>query len=67
MKTGSLGQPGFHLWMFVRGLVIDNQMQVKVSRHRFLDLPKEGEEYLMPMARLALSNYLASCHIKSSK
>ena len=36
------------------GMVVDDEMDVEVSRDIGLDVAQEGEEFLMTMARLAL-------------
>jgi len=51
---GSLGQPGAHLTMFVRGVVVHHQVHVELFRNTGVQLAQKREKLLMPVARLAL-------------
>lgn len=48
------GQPGFHLCMLVRRVVVADEMNVQIRRHRRFDGAQEGQEFLMAVARFAL-------------
>src|SRR3982751_4691253 len=43
----------------VRGVVVPDQMHVEIARHTRFDLIEELTEFLCPMARVALADYLA--------
>ena len=43
-------EPGAHLGMLVRGVVVDDQMQVELGRGLAVDLVEEADELLMPVA-----------------
>jgi hypothetical protein len=51
-------QPASHRGVLVRGIVVDDQMDVQVRRHCDLDVAQEVEELLMPMAPLTLAEHL---------
>src|ERR1700716_1775305 len=57
-------QPGADLWMPVRGVVVDDQMQLRSGRGLAVDLVEETDEFLMPMTRHALADHLALQHVK---
>jgi len=40
------GEPGFHPSMFVRAVVVDDQVDVELLRDAVLDTPQKGEELL---------------------
>lgn len=54
--ASTFGQPCSDLRMLVGRIVVDDEMRVKVCRHRTVNVIEEGDEFLMPMARLALSD-----------
>src|SRR2546430_8516857 len=58
------GEPGFHPSMFVRAVVVDDQVDVELLRDAVLDTPQKGEELLMAMARLAIGQHRAVEHIE---
>ena len=51
-RTG--GQPGLELRVLVGRVVVDDQVDVEVGRHRRFDRAQEAEELLMALPRLAL-------------
>jgi len=53
MVTRSLFQPGGDLRGFVRGVVIQHQVDVEAGRHCLLDLIKEAHKFLLTMPALA--------------
>ena len=48
-----------HLRMGVRGVVVDDAVDVQLGRHRLIDGAQERHELLMPVARLALGEHRA--------
>lgn len=50
--------------MLVRGIVIADQVNVQVLGEVGLDVPQEGEKFLMPVPRLALREHAAVGHIE---
>lgn len=67
MKTRMFLQPGFDLGMFVRGLVIQDQMQVAIRGSLPIELLEELEPFLMPVARLALRDDLPSGDVQGGE
>jgi hypothetical protein len=45
--------------MFVRRLIVDDQMQVQIGGGLTIDLVEKANEILMPMTAHALTDYLA--------
>ena len=60
-------EPRFDFGMFVRAVIIDDQMHVEVLRDVQFDVPQEAQELLMPVARLALREHLAIGDVQSGK
>ena len=60
-------KPGLDLRMAVRGVVVDDAMDVQLSRHSLVDLAKERQELLMAMARLARGQHSAVEHVQRRK
>lgn len=65
MKARPAHQPGPYPGMFVRAVVVADQMNIEVLRDVGLDVAQEAEKLLVPMSRLALSQDAAVGHIKS--
>lgn len=59
MEPGVQGQPALHPGMLVSGIVINDQMDLQVSRDVRLDMLQEVEVLLMAVPSLALSENLA--------
>lgn len=60
-------QPGLHLRVFVRGVVIDDQVQV-VFGHRFaINRFQKANPLLMTMSRLTLSDQRPVGHTQGGK
>ena len=53
VKTAALRQPGTNLGMFVRGVIVDNEVDVEIFRDTGVQAPQECEKLLMAVARLA--------------
>jgi hypothetical protein len=47
-------QPSAHLRVLVRRVIVDDQVDVEIVGYGGLNMAQEGQELLMPMARLAL-------------
>ena len=45
-------EPGADLGMLVRGVVVDDQVQLPLGRGLAVDLVEEADEFLMPMAAM---------------
>lgn len=58
------GQPNLDLGMAVRGVVVDDAMNVQLDRHGLVDLAQERQEFLMPMTRLATREHGAVEHVQ---
>lgn len=50
MVAGARCQPQPHLRVFVRGIVLDNEMDCQLPRHIGLNVPQKRQEFLMPVA-----------------
>ena len=61
MKSGMPLQPGCDLWVLVRGVIIDNQMQVQVGWCLRVDLFEKLNPLLVPMPWQAVRTNLAFC------
>ena len=61
----SPAQPGLDLGMLVGGVVVDHEMDVEMGRHAGVDMPQEGEEFLVPVAPLALGEHFSGGDIES--
>ena len=59
MKTRMPLDPGFHTGMFMRAIIIHDQMEIEFGRGFVVDFLKESDELLMPMAWHAVSDHLA--------
>ena len=67
MKTRMPLDPGFHAWMFMRAVIIHDQMEIEFGRSFVVYFLKESQELLMPMAGHAVSDHLAVEHAQGSK
>lgn len=63
----SAGQPRTHLRMRVRGVVVDDAVNVQFRRHRLIDPAQEQQELLMAMARFALGQHSTVEHVECRK
>ena len=59
--------PGFHAGMFVRAIIIDDQMEIEFGGSFGVDFLQETEKLLMPMARHAVSDHFAVEHAEGGK
>src|SRR5450759_2401787 len=59
MEPGVPFEPGQHLGMLVRGVVVDDQMELAPGRGLAVDLVEKADEFLVPVARHALPDDLA--------
>ena len=57
--TGPLGQPGAHLTMFVRRVVVHNQVHVELFGNTGVQAAQKREKLLVPVARLELDDRAA--------
>ena len=53
--------------MLVGGVIVDDEVDVELSRDIGVDVAQEGEEFLMAMALLALAEDLSAGDVQSSK
>ena len=67
MPTRPLRQPGFHLGVLVRAVVVHDQMDIQLYRHVRFDAAQEGEELLMAVARFAIGEHRTVVHVESGK
>ena len=64
MEAGVFCQPFLDLGMLVRGVVVDDQVQIQRFWRLPVELAQETEEFLMPVAFLALADDRAVEHIQ---
>lgn len=67
MKTRMPLEPGFHAGMFMRAIIIHDQMEVEFGRSFAIDFLKESDEFLVPMAGHAVTDHLAVKHAQGGK
>lgn len=60
-------QPAFDRWMLVRGVVIDDEMDIKLCRDIGVDLLKKAEILLMSVPTLARGHHIAGCDVQCRK
>ena len=63
----ALGKSGLDLGVFVRGVVVDDQVHVEMFGNVGVDVRREGDELLVPMARLALSEDRAVGYVQDGE
>lgn len=64
VKPGMPGEPRAHGLMFVRAVVVEDEMHGEVRRDIGVQLAEEGEEFLVPMPPFALREDLAGLDVE---
>src|SRR6202035_5279008 len=64
LETLVPGEPALHLLCLVRGVIVDDQMQIEMGGRLAADLPQERQEFVRPVAWQTFADDLASRHIK---
>lgn len=59
MEARAFGEPGADPVVFVRGIVVHDQVNVQIFRHIAFDVAKKGQEFLMSMFGFALADHCA--------
>jgi hypothetical protein len=67
VPTRTAGEPSLDLGMLVRGVVVDDEMDVELGWHVGLDVTQEGEELLMAMAGFTLGDDRAVKHVEGGE
>jgi hypothetical protein len=67
MPTRALREPGAHFGVLMRGIVIDNHMEVEFGWDIGLDMAQKRQELLMTMTRLALRQDRAIEEVEGGK
>ena len=67
MRTRALHEPGAHFGVLMRGIVIDNHMEVEFGWDIGLDMAQKRQELLMTMTRLALRQDRAIEEVEGGK
>ena len=67
MKTRVPLQPLLHLGMFVRGVVVGDQVQILPGGRHLVDHAQELQPFLMAMAVIAHADHSAVGHVESGK
>ena len=67
MKAGMTLKPGDDLEMFVSGVVVADDVNIKLSGHLAVDLAQEGQPLLMAMTPGGVSKYFAREIVEGSK
>ena len=62
-----LRQPGTHLRVLVRCIIVDDKVNVQLRRNAFIETAQKSEKFLVTVARLAFAEYNASRDIQSGK
>ncbi len=57
-------EPLLHFRMFVRSVVVENQVNGQTAISRRIDLLEEAYKFLVPMLRLAVSNHLSGNNVQ---
>lgn len=60
-------QPRAHAWMFVRAVVVDNEVQIQTGRSFLIDSFQKADEFLMTMAWHAVSDHFAVQNIQGGE
>jgi hypothetical protein len=60
-------EPGFNPWMFMRAVIIHDQMEIESRRSFAVDFLEETDELLVSMARHTVADHLAIEHTESRK
>ena len=67
MESWPCGQPAFDAGMFVRGVVVNDQVHLQVLGHVLLDLSEEIQIFLMPVPLATLREHFAVGRIQGGK
>ncbi len=67
VKSGTPCQPSLDLGMLMRGVVVDDEMNIEVSGHVGLDVAQELEELLVTMTGLALGHHFPGGDVQGGK
>lgn len=67
MEAGMTGEPSFHGLSLVSGVIVEDQVQVKLGRCLPLDQPQEADEFSGAVAEHALADYGVRLYVESSK
>ena len=67
VEPGMAGQPGADLLVLMRGIVVDDQVDVEIGRHVVIDLFQEREELLVAVAGLAPSQNRSVGHVQGGE
>ena len=60
-------EPALNSWMFMRAVVVHDDMQLQVAGELLVQSFKELQELLMPVSGVAMSDHLALRHLKCGK
>ncbi len=64
LETLVPGEPALHFLCLVRGVIVDDEMQIETGRRLAVDLPEERQELVCPVARQAFADDPAGRHIE---
>jgi len=67
MESGVAFEPALYGGMFMRGVVVDHQVQRTIRRRLPINLAQEFQELLMPMPIKATADHRALQHIQRGK
>src|SRR5438552_13312197 len=67
MESRMAVEPAFHPRMFVRPVVVDDQMQIELGRGDAIDRLQEPEKLLMPMTGHTIPDHFAVEHAEGRK
>lgn len=60
-------EPSPDLGVFVRGIVVENQVDIEMGRNIGIDVREKGEEFLVSMPSLTLGEDVAGLHVECSE
>ncbi len=60
-------EPALDAWVFMRGVIIDHQVDIKFSRHTLVHLLEEGQILLMAMSSFAPGQHAPAGDVQGSK
>src|SRR5579864_1486322 len=67
VEARMVSPPSFDPWMFMRAVIVEDEMQLQLRRRFLVDLLHKSQELLMPMTSLAAFQNRAFEHIQGGK
>ena len=67
VKPRMATEPGVHAGMFVRAIMVDDEMQIQLPRGGAIDCLQEPDKFLVPMARHTVADHRAVEHAEGGE